>query len=457
MRTWTGWLVTIVLAAAAHTALAQRGPGDREALRQQIAARYDIVPLAGGIALRPRSPIRDVRLIEIADGSILVNGTAVTGRELRDRVGSDADAMLRLSYLSPDELGALARPAGDGPAADETREPAAAQPPPSEPLERAGPAQTTPPAAARPRRSSGDRVRILGDVQVAEDEEITGQVVAVLGSVKVDGVVGDQVVAVLGSVELGPRAVVRGDVVSVGGRVRRAAGAQTRGGVTEVAFADPEFRIRAAPWLDGWGPFVPFVSFGAVPRLVGSGFRLLLLLLLAGIALLVARRSVEASAQRVADNPVKVTVIGLIAEILILPALVLTAIVMAISIIGIPLLVLIPVVVLVLMLMALVGFTGTAAAVGQSLQRRLALGSSTTFVSISLGVLVILSPLLIGRLLAIAGWPVTPFSALFIGAGFVVELLAWAGGFGAVLTNAFSRWQAGRPLRTQAGPPPVVP
>jgi hypothetical protein len=187
-------------------------------------------------------------------------------------------------------------------------------------------------------------VRILGDVQVAEDEEVTGQVVAVLGSVRVDGEVGDQVVAVLGSVELGPRAVVRGDVVSVGGRVRRAPGAQTRGGVTEVAFADPDFRVRAAPWLDGWGPFVPFVSFGAVPRLIGSGFRLLLLLLLAGIALLVARRTVEASAHRVSDNPVKVTLIGLIAEILILPALVLTAIVMAISIIGIPLLVLIPVV-----------------------------------------------------------------------------------------------------------------
>ena len=59
-----------------------------------------------------------------------------------------------------------------------------------------------------------------------EDEEVTGQVVAVLGSVRIDGAVGDQVVAVLGSVELGPKAVVRGDIISVGGRVHRSEGAR---------------------------------------------------------------------------------------------------------------------------------------------------------------------------------------------------------------------------------------
>ena len=54
---------------------------------------------------------------------------------------------------------------------------------------------------------------------VNEGEEVTGQVVAVLGSVRINGEVGDQVVAVLGTVELGPKAVVHGDVVTVGGRL----------------------------------------------------------------------------------------------------------------------------------------------------------------------------------------------------------------------------------------------
>ena len=39
-------------------------------------------------------------------------------------------------------------------------------------------------APTRNRRSQGDRVRIFGDTQVAADEVITGQVVAVMGSVR---------------------------------------------------------------------------------------------------------------------------------------------------------------------------------------------------------------------------------------------------------------------------------
>lgn len=455
----TAWLLAITLAATAPVASAQRAADDQQALRQRIEARYDVVPLTGGIGFRPRTPGRDVRLIEIADGTISLNGVAVTGRELRDRIGADADAILQVSYMSANDQRALFAEKSPAAATEPPLEretgagQRAAEPPPVERAE--------PPAASRPsraRRASGDRVRIFGDVVVERDEEVTGQVVAVLGSVRVDGAVGDQVVAVLGSVELGPEAVVGGDIVSVGGRVRRAPSAQTRRGVTEISLADPEFRVHVAPWLGGWGPFPPFVSFGAVPRLIGTGFRLLLLVLLAGIVLVVGRRAVESAADRVTDSPLKTTVVGLVAEILIVPALILTAVVMAVSIVGIPLLLLLPFVVLALIVMALVGFTGTAAAAGQWLQRRFSLGAGAPFVSVALGILAILSPLLVGRFLALAGWPVTPFAVLFVAAGFAVEMLAWASGFGAVLTNAFTRWQAGRVARTRVvAPPPAVP
>jgi hypothetical protein len=457
----TAWLLAITLAATASVASAQRAADDQQVLRQRLEARYDVVPLTGGIGLRPRTRGGDVRLIEIADGTISLNGVAVTGRELRDRIGADADAILQVSYMSADDQRALfaaeQRPAAatEPPLERETGAgQRAAEPPPAE--RREPPAPSGP---ARARRASGDRVRIFGDVVVERDEEVTGQVVAVLGSVRVDGTVGDQVVAVLGSVELGPEAVVGGDIVSVGGRVRRAPSAQTRRGVTEISLADPEFRVHVAPWLGGWGPFPPFVSFGAVPRLIGTGFRLLLLMLLAGIVLVVGRRAVESAADRVTDSPLKTTVVGLVAEILIVPALVLTAVLMAVSIVGIPLLLLLPFVVLALIVMALVGFTGTAAAAGQWLQRRFSLGAAAPFVSVALGILAILSPLLVGRFLALAGWPVTPFAVLFVAAGFAVEMLAWASGFGAVLTNAFTRWQAGRVARTRvvAPPPPAVP
>ena len=456
MRSWRA-LIGIVVVACSVALSAQRAGDEPRELRDRLVQRFEVVPLSGGLALKPRARIRDVRLIEISDGAVVVNGVAVTGGELRERLGSDAEPVLRLSYLSADEQRALFAPAPPAsPDAQGRAEP---------PLERTEPPRAgTPPAEPpgaelprRPRRASGDRVRIFGNVTVERDEEVTGQVVAVLGSVRVDGEVGDQVVAVLGSVDLGPEAIVRGDVVSVGGRVHRAAGAQTRGGVTEVSLADSNMRIHMGPWGDAWGPFDWFVSFGAVPRLVGTGFRLLLLLLLTGIALLLARRSVEASAHRVNESPLKVTVIGLVAEVLALPALVLTAVVLSISIVGIPLLLLLPFVVLLLILMALVGFTGTAVAVGQWVQRRFTLGSAAPFASVCLGVIVILSPLLLGRLVALVGWPATPFAMALVGTGFAIELLAWASGFGAVLANTFTRWQAQRAARAHVAAPPAMP
>ena len=223
-------------------------------------------------------------------------------------------------------------------------------------------------------RSGGDRVRVFGDVAVPEDEEVSGQVVAVLGSVRIDGEVGDQVVAVLGSVDLGPQ----------GGRARghrqrrragaphgRRPGARRRDrGVAGGCAVDPRF----APWLGGLGLLSLFDGFGAVPRLIGTTFRLLLLLLFASMAMVVARSSVERSAQRVSDNPIKATLVGLAAEVLFVPVLVLTCVVLAISIVGIPLLLLMPFVVLFFLILALVGFTGTALAVGQWTRRRFSLG-----------------------------------------------------------------------------------
>ena len=444
MRSWITLLLAVSLGAVALQG--QRGPDDRQRLRERIEAGYEVVPLSDGLALRPREAAtraKDIRLIEIAGGTITINSAPVSGGELRERVGSMADAILQLSYLTLDEQRALfaAAPAAPPAAADT-------------PLERPTPPADTPPRA---RRASGDRVRIFGSVVVESDEEITGQVVAVFGSVRIDGEVGDQVVAVFGSIDLGPSAIVGGDIVAVGGRIRRAPTAQARRGVTEVSLSDGWVPIHVGPWFGEWGPAMWFDGFGALPRLIGTGFRTLLLLLVTGIALVLAGRSVEASAQRVSDNPLKATLIGLVAEIMIPPLLFITAVVLTISLIGIPLLLLLPFVVLFLIVLAIIGFAGTATAIGRWAQRRFGLGAAGSFVSIAVGLLVILSPLLLGRLLALAGWPLTPFSFLLVAAGFAVELLAWASGFGAVLNNAFTRWQAQRTTRVPVAAPPVVP
>jgi hypothetical protein len=436
--------ITAVAIAAATVHAAQQVPaGEQQALRARIEQRYDVVPLSVGIALKPKFSRGDVRLIEIS-GTIAINGVPVSGRELRERLGRDADAILQLSYLDAKALRELFASVG---AEREIR------PEKEAPLEPAAPPAPAP-SSGRTRRSGGDVVRVFGDAVVSEGEEVTGQVVAVLGSVRIDGEVGDQVVAVLGSVDLGPHAVVHGDVVTVGGHLRRTPGSQINGAITEVSLADVGARMHA-PWLDGWGPIYVFGRFRPVARLIGTTFRFVLLAIVGCLAFVVARRAVEESAQRVTDDPVKTTLIGLVAWIVFVPLFVLIAIMLAISLIGIPLLMLLPFGVVALLVMAVVGFSGTAYAVGQWARRRFGIATTSGFADICLGILIILLPLLLGRVVALGGWPLSPIVFLLVATGLAVEFVAWASGFGAVLTNTFSRWQATRAARStpQTSPP----
>lgn len=437
MTTLLVW--TTLLAGAV---VAQELTPDDQALRSTIADRFVVVPLPDGVALRPRESIAGVRLIEVSD-AIAINGEVVSGRELRDRLGSDAEAVLRLSYLAPDRRRALFPDSQIPPA------PALPPPAPASPEIPAPPPQPPAPRLPEPPRrdAGGDRVRVFGNVTVRENESIRGQVVAVLGSVRIDGEVGDQVVAVLGSVDLGEHAVVRGDIVSVGGQVRRAPGADVRGAVTEVSLADG-WQGHAAPWLGGIGGLTMFTDFGAFPRLLGTGFRLLLLLLFTSLALVIARPAVDGSAQRISDNPLKATVLGLAAEVLFVPLVTLTSIVLALTIIGIPLLLLVPVVVLLLVIFAFIGFTGAAQAMGQLARRRFQLGAPSTFGDVWIGVVLILLPVLLGRLVALGGFVTGPFAFVLVAVGIAFEFLVWSAGLGAVLANTFSRWEARRAART---------
>ena len=451
MRNLVGLVLAIVITAATSPlAIAQTPSDELRDLRSRIEAKYDVVPLSDGLALRPKVRTRDVRLIEIDEGEISVDGTPVTGRELRTHVGGDTDMILRLSYLDEATRRELFRgPSGEGTPAGES-EPSAATPRAPAPPESPEPPEV--PAPPRAHVSHGDRVRIFGNVNVDRDEEIRGQAVAVIGSVHVDGEVGDQVVAVLGSVYLGPNAVVRGDIVSVGGRVHRESGAQVRGGVTEVPFGQP-VNADFSGFRGGWTPFgFMFGPFGGVARLIGTTFHFLVLAMLSAIALLIARITVERSAERVALEPVKTTLVGIVAQLLLLPAFVLVTILLAITIVGIPLILLLPFAALFLVLLAIAGFSGTALTIGRLARHRLSWNAEAPFVNLVTGVLIIMLPLIVARVVGLVGWAVSPLVFLLIALGLCIEFLAWASGFGAVLVNLFTRWQTRRAPPT----PPAV-
>src|SRR2546428_797374 len=104
----------MIVAAGVAPASAQTDAPASEVLRQQIQRRFEVLPLHNGLALRPKSPpsgARDVRSIELTDGMIALDGTPVTGAELRGKLGSDAELVLRLSYLDAAAQRAMFRPA----------------------------------------------------------------------------------------------------------------------------------------------------------------------------------------------------------------------------------------------------------------------------------------------------------------------------------------------------------
>lgn len=429
------------IAPAAVSLSAQQEPAPaRDPIRSRIEARYEIVPLRDAIGLRPKGRDSRVRMIEIGDGGIAVDGVTVSGRELRDRLGSDADLIIQLSYYDAAKRRAFLGLADERPA-DAAREPAA-PPRPAEP-------PTEPPSGRRSRVTHrvGDRVRLFGDVTVARDEVVDGQAVAVFGSVRVDGRVSDQVVSVFGSIDLGPDARVDGDVVAVGGHVRRAEGAQIGGRVTDVDLGARGV-VRGRPW---WGTAAVLGPFGGAARLFGTLFRLFVLGLLASIVVLVVRQPVERIADHVGREPIKMAVVGMLAQLLFLPALILSITILALSIIGIPLLVFVPFLIVALLFVLLGGFTGAAHLVGGWAASRAGLDADQPYVRVWLGVLLILTPLLVARLFGIVGGPFH-FAALMIAAlAILMEYIVWTTGLGAALTTTYESWRARRL------PPPAAP
>ena len=120
-------LVAQEQAAAAsqeQTATAGR-PVDGE-LAARVTAAYEVLPVQGGVLLRPRQEYRGVRAIEVAGDSVAINGEAVPDEAVRGWLGARADDVLALAAMDPDErqsLLALDAPATGAPAApDETGE-----------------------------------------------------------------------------------------------------------------------------------------------------------------------------------------------------------------------------------------------------------------------------------------------------------------------------------------------
>lgn len=110
-----GWLMTAtgavaVAAPQVASASAVQPQIERAAdLAEAVRARFDVTTLSDGVRLFPLSPVEGVGVVELSDGVVAVDGQAVSGQELREVLGEDADLLLRLSYLGAAEQAALFR------------------------------------------------------------------------------------------------------------------------------------------------------------------------------------------------------------------------------------------------------------------------------------------------------------------------------------------------------------
>ena len=201
-----------------------------------------------------------------------------------------------------------------------------------------------------------DVVRVFeGDVTIEEGKVIPGDVVCVGGSIELSqgAVVQGDAVAVGGSVQLQKGALVLGDAVSVLGRVDVERGAQVMGNRVNVgpgSFFSGNVTHTKRGWLTSLGPFglFPTLALFAIIYLVG---------------LLILRmwpERVRNVGHAMFENPVRSFTVGFLCWLLLLPLTVL----LAISLVGIPLILLLP---LAIFLSIVIGLSSFALKVGESL------------------------------------------------------------------------------------------
>jgi hypothetical protein len=286
----------------------------------------------------------------------------------------------------------------------------------------------------------GDLVRIAsGRVTVDKDERIEGEVVSILGGADIDGEVMRDVSVIAGPLHLGPNAVVRGDVTVVGGRFDRDPGATIRGSINDVGIGSRGWNRggRVFPWT---GPVLgfPFIFGDGPVRLfaaTGTALRILLTVVLALIVIAVARPAVERVSERAVASPARAGLAGLLAELLFFPALIAVTVVLAVSVVGIPLLLLIPFAIGGFLILMLVGFTGAAYVTGNRVTRRFGREDSGAFAAVAVGVVTLAAVTLLAKLIWVVGGGI--LGVPLVAMGYLVEYVAWTIGFGAVILAWF--------------------
>jgi hypothetical protein len=298
-------------------------------------------------------------------------------------------------------------------------------------------------------RRSGARIAVGRSITIAEDEDVTNAVVAIGGNVRVDGRVGSDVVAIGGNVALGPTSEVRGDITVIGGSVERAPGARLLGEINDAVVGD--WRSWSWPRIRG-----PRTEFGGWLTLGGAWMRLVLLAIVVALIALVASRPVLRVGETAMAEPWRAALVGFGAQVLFLPLLIIGSVALAVTIIGIPfLMVLVPLAVAAAFVVTLLGFAGMSVRIGGWISGRAGGGEPSIAMAAIIGAAIVLLPTLVARAVGVAPGPFGFVSFSLLIAGVLVEYAVWTVGLGAVLMTGFGRWSTVPPPVPPASPVPA--
>jgi hypothetical protein len=272
-----------------------------------------------------------------------------------------------------------------------------------------------------------DVVRFGSDVVIDMNELVNGNVVAIASDIRVEGKVTGDVMAVLGSVELGSDAIVNGEVVSIFGSIEREDGSVIRG---ETAVIGGSYRRHGGITL----PFTVFGGglFGGVGKVLSLIIGILLMLIL----LFFIPRRMRCAADYTTASLLKSFGLGLLLFFGGIILVVILAIILAITIVGIPVAVL-----LVFSFAALlfIGYLVSALALGSFVTRRCGVESDSLYLQAIVG-LFLLSILGIVAAFMTMSPIFGPARVMIRAIGGIIQFVAVVAGAGAfILSRAGTR------------------
>jgi hypothetical protein len=309
-------------------------------------------------------------------------------------------------------------------------------------------------------------VRVGQDLVVEAGEEIEATVIVVDGNLEVRGTIRGDVVVTDGRVTLPEGGRITGNLRLANGELERAGG--TVGGSVRLLGTGEEPRLDRREVEDlrrslegeirrdllasmerdrrrSSNPVVgAFRNVGrAIAGLLENTLTLVVLAILGALTLHFARERLEVVATTARSAPARSAVVGLAGGFLLIPAFVLGIVALAVSIVGIPfILVWVPLFPLAAALAGLLGYLAVARNVGEWVAEQEYRGlewirGSNAFYTLTAGIAALMLPCIASSALRILGLGF--FTGLLAFLGSVVVIVAVAVGFGAVLMTRGGR------------------